>query len=50
MHREVLDRIELEVARDHAVLRAVDVDVVERGQEAAGIDALAQFVVVERDR
>ena len=49
MHRQVLDRVELEVARDHAMLRAVDIEIVERGEEAPGIDALAQFVMVEQD-
>ena len=41
--------IELEVARDHPVLGAVDLDVVDGGQEPAGKDALAQFGIVERD-
>ena len=46
----VLHRIELEVARDHAVLRAIDLEIVDRGEEVAGIDALLEFVVIERDR
>ena len=50
MHRRSLHRIELEVARDHAVLGAVDVEVVERGEEAPGIDALPQLGMIERDR
>src|ERR1035441_1586517 len=41
--------IELEVARDHAVLGAVHIDVEERGEEAPGIDAPAQLGMVERD-
>ena len=45
----VAHRIELEIARDHAVLGAVDVDIVDAGQELAGEDALAQFGMVERD-
>ena len=49
MHRQILDRVELEVARDHAVLGAVHIEIVKRGEEAPGIDALAQFVMVERD-
>ena len=50
MNRMVPDRIELEVARDHAVLRAVDLEIVEGGQKAAGEDALLQFGCIERDR
>ena len=42
MQREVSDRIEMEVARNHAVLLALEIDVVNRGQEAAGQDALAE--------
>ena len=41
--REILDRIEMEVARNHAVLLAVQIDVENRGQEPACQDALAQF-------
>ena len=50
MQRVVAHRIELEVARDHAVLLAVELEVVDRGQEPAGIDPLPQFGVVERNR
>mgnify|MGYP003335462696 CR=1 FL=1 len=46
----VANRLELVIARDHAVLLAFDVDVIKRGGEAPAIDALAQFVKVERDR
>ena len=49
MDRNVLDGVELEVARDHAMLGAVDVEIVEGGEEVARVDALAQFLVVERD-
>ena len=49
MRGRVLHRIELEVARDHALLFAVKFEVVDRGEEAAGIDALAQFRMIERD-
>jgi hypothetical protein len=49
MQREVTHRIEVEVARNHAVLLALEIDVVNRGQEAAGQDALAQFLVVDRN-
>ncbi|MGY4598614.1 hypothetical protein ACVWXL_006360 [Bradyrhizobium sp. GM22.5] len=47
--REVLDRIEVVVARNHAVLVAFEVDVDQRGQEPAGEDARAQFAIVHRD-
>ena len=50
MDREVLDRIEVEVARNHAVLLAVEVDIDQRGQEPAGEDTLAQFAIINRDR
>ena len=49
MEREVAHRIEMEVARNHAVLLALEIDVVNRGQEPAGQDALAQFGIVDRD-
>src|SRR3954470_19827503 len=49
MDREVLDRIEVVVARNHAVLVAFEVDVDQRGQEPAGKDARAQFAIVNRD-
>ncbi len=49
MDRQVTHGIELEVARDHPVLLAVDLDVVDAGQEPAGEDALAQFGIVEGD-
>ena len=49
MQREVAHRIEMEVARNHAVLLALEIDVVNRGQEPAGQNALAQFGIVDRD-
>ena len=45
----VADRIELEVARDDAVLLAVDLKVIDRGQKPAGIDLLPQVGVIERN-
>ena len=50
MDREVLDRVELVVARDGAGLLAVDVDLEDRGQEVAGEDQPAGLVEVEGDR
>ena len=50
VNRQIPDRIELEVARDDAMLGAVDVDLIDRRQEMAGVDALAQFGIVDRDR
>src|SRR5665213_1082762 len=49
MQRKIAHRIEMEVARNHAVLLALQIDVVNRGQEPAGQDALAQFGIVDRD-
>ena len=49
MDREIAHRIEMEVARNHAVLLALQIDVVNRGEEPAGQDALAQFGIVDRD-
>src|SRR5439155_6424293 len=40
MHRQVAHRIELEVARDHAVLGALHIELVDGGEEAPRIDAL----------
>ena len=50
MQRQIADRVELEIARDDAVLHAVDLDVVNGGEKMPGIDALAQIGVIERDR
>jgi len=44
MDRKVAHGIEMEVARNHAVLLAPSSIVVNRRQEAAGEDALAQFL------
>ncbi len=49
VQREITHRIEMEVARNHAVLLALQIDVVNRGEEPAGQDALAQFGIVDRD-
>ena len=49
VHREVLHRIELVVARDDAVLLAIDVEGDDVGEEAAGIDALHRVLVGDRD-
>src|SRR4030095_4996717 len=49
MQREVTNGVEVGVARNHAVLLAREIDFVNRGQEAAGQDALAQFLVVDRN-
>ena len=50
MNRKILERIELEIARDDAGLLAVDVEIEHGGQEAAGIDAAADFDGIDRDR
>ena len=50
MNRKIAHGIEMEVARNHAVLLALKIDVVDRGEEPAGQDALAQFDIVDRDR
>ncbi len=50
MQRQVADGVELEIARNDAMLHAVDFDVVDGGEEMAGIDALAQIGILERDR
>src|SRR6185437_14719120 len=49
VHRQILNRIELEVARNHPVLGTVHVDVKQRGEKAPGIDAPGEFGMVERD-
>ena len=50
MQRQIAHGVELKVARNDAVLHAVDFDIVDGGEKMPGVDALAQFVVVERDR
>src|SRR5262249_29528631 len=49
MHRQVLHRIELELARDHPLLGAVDLELVDGGEKAPGIDALLELGVIDRD-
>src|SRR5450432_4266839 len=49
MEREIAHRIEMEVTRNHAVLLALQVDVVNRGEKPAGKNALAQVGIVDRD-
>jgi hypothetical protein len=49
MQRQVADGIELEIARDHAVVHAVDFHVVNGREKMACIDALAQIGVIQRD-
>src|SRR5262249_9788018 len=49
MDRYVPHRIDLEIARNHAMPGAVHVHIVKARQELARIDALAQFRMVERD-
>src|SRR5262245_25351572 len=49
LHRQVLHRVELEVARDDPLFGAIDVELVDRGKEAPGIDALLEIGVINRD-
>src|SRR5690606_41820170 len=46
---EVLDRVELVVARNHAVLGAVHIEFDDVAQEAAGIDLLVGVLVGDGD-
>src|SRR4029079_12055217 len=39
MHGQVVDRVELEVARNDAVLRPIDIEIVERGEKAPRVNA-----------
>ena len=50
VHRLVAHLVELVVARQHALLAALDVDLEDRGQELARIDELVEVFVVDRDR
>src|SRR5829696_9016571 len=50
MDRRVANRIELVVARDHAVLDALDLEIVQGGEEVSRIDALPDVGAIERDR
>src|SRR4029453_17797843 len=49
MNRKVLHGIELEVTRDHPVLGTVELDLVDRAQEAPGIDAALELGMIDRD-
>src|SRR4029077_3003437 len=49
VQRQVVHGIELEVARDDTVLGAVHLELVDRGEEAPGIDALLELGVIDRD-
>jgi hypothetical protein len=49
VQRIVAHRIELEVARDNPVLLAVELEVVDRGQEPPSVDLLPQIGIVERN-
>ena len=49
MDRIVHHGVELEVARDHAMFRAVHVEIANGGEEVARIDPLLQLLEVERD-
>ena len=50
MDRIVAHRVDLEVARNGAVLLAVDLDVADADEEAARMDAVLELVEIERDR
>src|SRR5262249_32965601 len=45
--RRVANRIELVVARDHAMLHAVDLEIVQGGEKMPGIDALPDVGAVD---
>jgi hypothetical protein len=47
VERIVADRVELEVARDHAVGLALDIQIVDGGEKPAGIDLLPDFGVID---
>src|SRR5262249_40567784 len=49
VHRQIPDRIELKIARDHPMLGAVDLELVDAGEKAPGIDALPELGVIDRD-
>src|SRR5260370_35084238 len=49
MDWEIAYPIEMEVALNHAVLLALEIDVVNRGEKPPGQDALAQVGIVDRD-
>src|SRR5882672_9911965 len=43
VHRQIAHRVKLEVARDHAMLGTVHVELVDRGEESPRIDALLEL-------
>src|SRR5262249_21296319 len=49
VHGQVLYRVELEVARDDPLLAAIDVELIDAGEKAAGIDALLEIGVINRN-
>src|SRR6266404_4327883 len=49
MERKIAHRIELEVARNHAVLTALEIDVVNRGEKPPRQNALTQLGIVDRN-
>src|SRR6267154_5244734 len=49
MERKIAHRIKLEVARNHAVLVALEIDVVNRGEKPPRQDALTQLGIVDRN-
>ena len=50
MQRKIAHGIELKVARNDAMLFAVNLDIMNGGQKMPGVDALLQIAVIERDR
>ena len=50
MRREILDDVELIVARDRALLLAVDVEFEDRRQEVSREDQLGDLARIERER
>src|SRR5579864_2052134 len=49
MNRKIAHGIEMEVARNHAVLLSLQIDIINRGEEPAGENALAQFAIIDRN-
>src|SRR5579862_5465383 len=49
MDREILNGVELEVARDNALALAVDIDVEDGREETPGADAQADLLGVQRN-
>src|SRR2546430_34970 len=49
MERKIPHRIELDVPRDHAVLVALEIDVVNRGEKSPRQNALTQLGIVDRN-